>query len=86
MPYSAFAADSDIQPYASISFNIKDASLIESNGTLAVDYYVQANTSVSKIGVSSITLHDTTAGTAKNYSGITTSGKTINGRKVLVRE
>ena len=83
MPHSAFAVDSDIQPYASISFKIKDASLIESNGTLAIDYYVQANTSVSKIGVSSITLHDATAGTAKNYSGITTSVKMTNGLKVL---
>ncbi len=83
MPYSAFAADSDIQPHASISFKIKEASLIESNGTLAINYYVQANTAVNKIGISSITLHDSTAGTAKNYSGVTGSGKTKSGRKIL---
>lgn len=83
LPYSAFAVDTAIEPYASISFKIKESSLIESNGTLAVDYYVQANTEVSKIGVSSITLHDTTAGTSKNYSGVTGSGKTKSGRKIL---
>ena|SRR5699024_5136246 len=71
LSYSAFAVDTDIQPYASIYLTHKEASLASSNNQLAVNFSVVSNISVAKIGVSSITLHDVTSGTTKNFSGLT---------------
>lgn len=82
-PYNAFAADSDIQPHASIYLTHKEASLATSNNQLAVNFSVVSNISVAKIGASSITLHDVTSGTTKNFSGLTVSGKENDGRKIL---
>ena len=83
LSYSAFAVDTDIQPYASIYLTHKEASLASSNNQLAVNFSVVSNISVAKIGVSSITLHDVTSGTTKNFSGLTVSGKENAGRKIL---
>ena len=83
LPYNAFAADSDIQPHASIYLTHKEASLATSKNQLSVNFSVVSNISVAKIGISSITLHDVTSGTAKNFSGLTVSGKENDGRKIL---